>query len=89
MKKTTTKTTSKSKKSKSVEEKKEILSTVQELKLPEVSNIIEEMKVQSVEIAPVIQEIKESIFETTIFSTPYQEEIYVPRVRKQEAFVEL
>ena len=40
MKKTTTKTTSKSKKSKSVEEKKEILSTVQELKLPEVSNII-------------------------------------------------
>ena len=89
MKKTTTKTTSKSKKVKSVEEKKEILSTVQELKLPEVSNIIEEMEVQAVEIAPVIEEIKESIFETTIFSTPYQEEIYVPRVRKQEAFVEL
>ena len=89
MKKTTTKTTSKSKKVKSVEEKKEILSTVQELKLPEVSNIIEEMEVQAVEIAPVIEEIKESIFETTIFSTPYQEEIYVPRVRKQEAFIEL
>ena len=86
MKKTTKTTTETTKPKKTRTTKKAAVEVVQELVTTEVSNVIQEIVLQETQ---VIKETKPSIFESTIFSNQYQEEIYIPKTKKSVQFVEL